>query len=91
MSGRFVRVGVASVALGVAAVVLSAARELSAREDAPERLRTTPPPIDTMIFKGLRWRSVGPERGGRSIAISGVKGQPKLGYFGATGGGLWKT
>ncbi|HEY4131814.1 MAG TPA: glycosyl hydrolase, partial [Gemmatimonadaceae bacterium] len=46
---------------------------------------------DTMIFKGLRWRSVGPERGGRSIAISGVKGQPKLGYFGATGGGLWKT
>jgi photosystem II stability/assembly factor-like uncharacterized protein len=34
---------------------------------------------------------VGPQRGGRSIAISGVRGQPKVGYFGATGGGLWKT
>jgi photosystem II stability/assembly factor-like uncharacterized protein len=46
---------------------------------------------DSVILKGLRWRSLGPERGGRSIAISGVKGQPKVGYFGATGGGLWKT
>src|SRR5207249_11982080 len=38
-----------------------------------------------------QWRSIGPARGGRSIAISGVKGKPKEGYFGATGGGLWKT
>ena len=49
------------------------------------------PPIDSTILKSLKWRNVGPERGGRSIAISGVKGQPKVGYFGATGGGLWKT
>jgi photosystem II stability/assembly factor-like uncharacterized protein len=47
--------------------------------------------IDSVILKSLRWRSIGPDRGGRSIAISGVKGQPKVGYFGATGGGLWKT
>src|SRR5262249_52512623 len=46
---------------------------------------------DSVIFKSLRWRSLGPEHEGRSIAISGVKGQPKVGYFGATGGGLWKT
>src|SRR6478752_9311593 len=46
---------------------------------------------DSVILKGLRWRSLGPEHSGRSIAISGVKGQPKVGYFGATGGGLWKT
>jgi photosystem II stability/assembly factor-like uncharacterized protein len=46
---------------------------------------------DSVILRGMRWRSLGPERGGRSIAISGVKGQPKVGYFGATGGGLWKT
>src|SRR5438067_1469722 len=32
-----------------------------------------------------------PLRGGRSIAVSGVKGRPKEGYFGAVGGGLWKT
>src|SRR6476661_9326145 len=47
--------------------------------------------IDSEILKGLSWRSIGPLRGGRSIAISGVKGRPKEGYFGAVGGGLWKT
>ena len=39
----------------------------------------------------LAWRSIGPPRGGRSIAVSGVKGRPKEAYFGAVGGGLWKT
>ncbi len=48
-------------------------------------------PIDPLILKNFQWRSIGPQRGGRSIAISGVKGRPKEGYFGATGGGLWKT
>ena len=47
--------------------------------------------IDKAILDGLRWRSIGPERGGRSIAVAGVKGRPKDGYFGAVGGGLWKT
>ena len=47
--------------------------------------------IDSMILKALQWRSIGPERGGRSIAVSGVKGRPKEAYFGAVGGGLWKT
>ena len=49
------------------------------------------PGPDSIILKSLRWRSVGPDRGGRSIAASGVRGQPKVGYFGAVGGGLWKT
>src|SRR5262245_34457511 len=49
------------------------------------------PTIGTEILKGLSWRSIGPLRGGRSLAIAGVKGRPKEGYFGATGGGLWKT
>ncbi|MBI3492117.1 MAG: hypothetical protein HY047_10095, partial [Acidobacteria bacterium] len=47
--------------------------------------------IDNAILVGLKWRSIGPLRGGRSIAVSGVKGRPKEGYFGAVGGGLWKT
>ena len=47
--------------------------------------------IEKAILDGLRWRSVGPLRGGRSIAVSGVKGRAKEGYFGAVGGGLWKT
>src|SRR4051812_275475 len=49
------------------------------------------PAVDTTILNRYRWRSIGPERGGRSIAISGVRGRPNEGYFGATGGGLWKT
>jgi len=39
----------------------------------------------------LKWRNVGPERGGRSIAAAGHADRPLEYYFGATGGGLWKT
>ena len=46
---------------------------------------------DSLLFASYRWRNIGPDRGGRSIAVSGVKGRPKEGYFGAVGGGLWKT
>jgi photosystem II stability/assembly factor-like uncharacterized protein len=48
-------------------------------------------PIDQAIVDAFRWRSIGPDRGGRSIAVSGVKGRPREAYFGAVGGGLWKT
>ncbi len=47
--------------------------------------------LDAALLKSFQWRSIGPLRGGRSIAVAGVKGRPKDGYFGATGGGLWKT
>src|SRR5437016_12319771 len=47
--------------------------------------------IDSAIVNAFRWRSIGPLRGGRSIAVSGVKGRPREAYFGAVGGGLWKT
>ena len=46
---------------------------------------------DRPLTSYLRWRSIGPDRGGRSIAVSGVKGRPREAYFGAVGGGLWKT
>jgi photosystem II stability/assembly factor-like uncharacterized protein len=42
-------------------------------------------------FGAIRWRSVGPDRGGRSIAAAGSAARPLEYYFGATGGGLWKT
>jgi len=42
-------------------------------------------------FGALTWRSVGPPRGGRSIAAEGSVARPYEYYFGATGGGLWKT
>jgi len=47
------------------------------------------PPED--FFSGLRWQNVGPNRGGRSIAVAGSDARPNEYYFGATGGGLWKT
>jgi photosystem II stability/assembly factor-like uncharacterized protein len=43
------------------------------------------------IFKTVKWRSIGPFRGGRSVAGTGVVGDPKTYYMGTTGGGLWKT
>ncbi len=42
-------------------------------------------------FAGLRWRNIGPNRGGRSLAIAGSPSRPHEYYFGAVGGGLWKT
>ncbi len=47
--------------------------------------------IDDALMEGYRWRNIGPDRGGRSIAATGVIGQPEVAYFGAVGGGLWKT
>jgi photosystem II stability/assembly factor-like uncharacterized protein len=47
--------------------------------------------FDSSLFKGLQWRSIGPYRGGRSVAVAGVPSQPMVYYFGATGGGIWKT
>ncbi len=48
-------------------------------------------PSAPQSYSGLRWRLIGPFRGGRSIAAAGVPGQPDTYYFGAVGGGVWKT
>jgi photosystem II stability/assembly factor-like uncharacterized protein len=47
--------------------------------------------VDTAFFGGLGYRNVGPVRGGRSIAVAGSTSRPHEYYFGATGGGVWKT
>src|SRR5438552_8946577 len=46
---------------------------------------------DNGPFGALRWRSIGPPRGGRSLAVTGSVARPNEYYMGATGGGLWKT
>ncbi len=43
------------------------------------------------LYEGLQWRSIGPFRGGRSAAVTGVHNKPNLYYFGSTGGGVWRT
>ncbi len=47
--------------------------------------------VDSKYFDKLKWRNIGPARGGRSLGSSGSPGRPNEYYFGATGGGLWKT
>lgn len=46
---------------------------------------------DSKIYEGMQWRNIGPFRGGRSAAVTGVPGKPNLYYMGATGGGIWRT
>jgi photosystem II stability/assembly factor-like uncharacterized protein len=45
----------------------------------------------SQLFKPLRYRCIGPYRGGRSVCATGVVGNPQVYYMGTTGGGLWKT
>jgi photosystem II stability/assembly factor-like uncharacterized protein len=42
-------------------------------------------------FKGMKYRMIGPFRGGRSLTAAGIPGDPTTYYFGATGGGVWKS
>src|SRR5689334_6471202 len=52
---------------------------------------TAPYSVDESYLTGLKWRNIGPNRGGRSIAAAGSASRPNEYYFGAVGGGLWKT
>ena len=47
--------------------------------------------VNPDLFSGLRYRNVGPSRGGRVTAVTGVASQPSTFYMGSTGGGVWKT
>jgi photosystem II stability/assembly factor-like uncharacterized protein len=47
--------------------------------------------LQDSMFNNLKWRNIGPFRGGRSVASSGVVGQPMTYYMGTVGGGIWKT
>ena len=47
--------------------------------------------VDPTRFQAMEWRNIGPFRGGRSNASTGVPLQPGVFYFGGVGGGVWKT
>ena len=51
----------------------------------PQRL------VEQQLLEGLSWRNIGPFRGGRCVAVTGVPGYPLRFYMGTTGGGVWKT
>src|SRR5579872_2206735 len=48
-------------------------------------------PVDPHLYDGLKWRLLGPFRGGKATAASGVPGDPAIYYFGTAGSGVWKT
>ncbi|MFM9075452.1 MAG: hypothetical protein ACKORJ_07805, partial [Bacteroidota bacterium] len=47
--------------------------------------------FDEKLYNALEWRGIGPYRGGRSAAVTGVPGKSNLYYFGSVGGGVWRT
>ena len=47
--------------------------------------------VDTKVLTEMQWRNVGPFRGGRTLAVSGVPSQPNVFYIGVVNGGVWKT
>ena len=59
----------------------SGAENQSSNSNAPEE----------KPFKGMKYRLIGPFRGGRSLTAAGIPGDPTTYYFGATGGGVWKS
>ncbi len=71
-------------------VALVLAAPSPAKSDA-KSAKGTSEAVDPKLLEGLAWRNVGPFRGGRVTTVAGVPGQPRVYYFGATGGGVWKT
>ncbi len=67
-------------------VALPALTAASSQEPVAEDER-----FSEALFQGMKWRNIGPHRGGRSVAVAGIRSQPRTYYFGAVGGGVWKT
>jgi photosystem II stability/assembly factor-like uncharacterized protein len=72
------------LALSAVAAVTRGQRPQAAAPEASTQAESNP-------LKTLQWRQIGPFRGGRVTAVTGVASQPQVFYFGATGGGVWKT
>ncbi len=74
-----------ALCLTAAAVLFAALAPLEARAQGASGQ------YDAKLYQAMKWRGIGPARGGRVTAVTGVIGQPYTYYFGATGGGVWKT
>ena len=79
------RASTSFVSLIIVALWLSAVSDLQAQSMHPEA------PNQQAAYSSLEYRLLGPFRGGRSAAVTGVPGEPDLYYMGSTGGGVWRT
>ena len=77
------------VAFVLLAVLLSLGQIQAQRKN--RNSNSSEPKIPVELYSSVEYRLVGPFRGGRSATVTGVPGKPNLFYFGATGGGIWKT
>jgi photosystem II stability/assembly factor-like uncharacterized protein len=99
MPYRRVRVALRSAALATAVAVVAAPAAVAQKSSPqPTVFRRPASPaapftgtLDAKMLSGLRYRSIGPARGGRVTTVTGVPSQPFTFYMGSTGGGVWKT
>ncbi len=83
-----------SHSLLTATLALAFAADVSAQGAPARRASSTPTltkEVPAALLAGLRYRNVGPARGGRVTTVTGVPQQPLTFYMGSTGGGVWKT
>jgi photosystem II stability/assembly factor-like uncharacterized protein len=98
---NLIRLTVGRTAWIVSALLLSVASTSFARGDTEDKKPAELPAAtqksssaddkEDPQFKGMKYRLIGPFRGGRSLTASGVAGDPTTYYFGSTGGGVWKS
>ena len=78
--------------LSKASILLLALSFFTVTTNAQRRKKTqVTPEIPSELYSSMEYRLVGPFRGGRSAAVTGVPNEPNLFYMGSTGGGVWKT
>ena len=78
--------------LSKAGILLLAFSFFTITTNAQRRKKTqVTPEIPSELYSSMEYRLVGPFRGGRSAAVTGVPNEPNLFYMGSTGGGVWKT
>jgi photosystem II stability/assembly factor-like uncharacterized protein len=75
----------------VCSVAAICALAILAAPTAPVHAEAAPPTVDPARYSALEWREIGPYRGGRVTAVTGIPGKPREYFMGAAGGGLWHT
>ena len=81
------------IALALVGILFLLNPSLFAQKKKAAPAKPAPPVVkfEEKLYSSLQWRKIGPYRGGRSAAVTGVPGKPNLFYFGSTGGGVWRT
>jgi photosystem II stability/assembly factor-like uncharacterized protein len=75
----------------VAIVAAPALAQRQKKSPEPAKAQAPQPQFSETLYDGMKWRLIGPFRGGRVLAVTGVPSQPNTYYFGAVAGGVWKT